>query len=71
MILSKLSSKAQTTVPRSVRAALGLKEGDAIAYEVRGHEVVITRAESSVVEDPFVLFDEWDSDEDRKAYAKL
>nr|WP_245408976.1 type II toxin-antitoxin system PrlF family antitoxin [Rhizobium wuzhouense] len=34
MITSKLSSKAQTTIPQAVRAALRLKEGDVIAYAI-------------------------------------
>ena len=33
---SKLTAKSQTTVPKAVRAALGLAPGDAIAYEVEG-----------------------------------
>ena len=35
MITSKLTSKAQTTIPQSVRAALRLQEGDEIAYEIK------------------------------------
>lgn len=36
MITSKLTSKAQTTVPQPVRAALGLKAGDLLWYELAG-----------------------------------
>jgi mRNA interferase MazF len=32
MIVSPLTSKAQTTIPQPVRVALGLREGDMIAY---------------------------------------
>lgn len=34
MITSKLTTKAQTTVPQPVRAALGLKAGDLLWYEL-------------------------------------
>jgi antitoxin PrlF len=54
-----------------VRAALGLKEGDEIAYAIEEGRVVLTRAEQSKPEDPFATFDEWDSAADRKAYGRL
>ncbi|MGM4906689.1 type II toxin-antitoxin system PrlF family antitoxin [Tardiphaga sp. 20_F10_N6_6] len=71
MITSKMTSKAQTTIPQPVRAALGLKEGDEIAYAIEEGRVVLTRAEQSKPEDPFATFDEWDSAADRKAYGRL
>jgi antitoxin PrlF len=71
MITSKLTSKAQTTVPQPVRAALRLVEGDELAYEIDGGRVILTKASDRGVEDPFGAFSEWDSDADRKAYAGL
>ena len=71
MITSKLTSKAQTTIPQPVRTALRLKEGDEIAYEIADGRVVITRAESRPADDPFATFEEWDGEADRKAYARL
>ncbi|MET0970037.1 MAG: type II toxin-antitoxin system PrlF family antitoxin [Tardiphaga sp.] len=71
MITSKITSKAQTTIPQSVRIALGLKEGDEIAYAIEDGRVVLTRAEHSKSDDPFATFDEWDSAADRKAYGGL
>ena len=71
MITSKLTSKAQTTIPQPVRAALHLKEGDEIAYVIQGETVVLTRAAKDQVEDPFGTFTEWDSEADRRAYAEL
>lgn len=38
MITSKLTSKAQTTIPQPVRAALHLKEGDEIVTLLTGKE---------------------------------
>jgi antitoxin PrlF len=71
MITSKLTSKAQTTIPQPVRAALRLAEGDEIAYEIEDGRVILTKAGERGAEDPFVAFTEWDSPADRKAYAKL
>jgi antitoxin PrlF len=71
MITSKLTPKAQTTIPQPVRAALHLKEGDEIAYQVEGNMAVLTKASDGPVDNPFVTFDEWGSEADRKAYAKL
>lgn len=70
MITSKLTTKAQTTIPRSVRKALRIGEGDEIAYTIEADRVVLTKAHSSV-DDPFATFSEWDGAADRKAYHGL
>jgi antitoxin PrlF len=71
MITSKLTSKAQTTVPQPIRSALHLKAGDTLAYAIVGDKVILTRAPAEAVDDPFANFDEWNSDADRRAYADL
>lgn len=71
MILSKLTSKAQTTIPQPVRNALRLRDGDEIAYVIADDHVVMTKAGPAPADDPFATFEEWDSEADRKAYAKL
>lgn len=71
MITSKLTSKAQTTIPQPVRTALHLKEGDEIVYAIDGDRVVLTRAPREPADDPFASFGEWDSAADREAYAEL
>jgi antitoxin PrlF len=71
MITSKLTAKAQTTIPRAVRVALGLREGDEIAYLIEGNRVVLAKARGEAADDPFGAFHEWESDADRKAYARL
>jgi len=70
MITSRITSKAQTTIPQPVRAALRLREGDEVVYQIEGDRAVLTKARApSVAEDPFATFSEWDSDADRKGYA--
>ncbi len=72
MITSRLSSKAQTTIPQPVRAALGLREGDEITYAIEAGRVILTRARPAhSVDDPFATFAEWDSPADAEAYARL
>jgi bifunctional DNA-binding transcriptional regulator/antitoxin component of YhaV-PrlF toxin-antitoxin module len=43
MIMGRISAKAQTTIPRAVRLALGLEPGDVVAWEIEGERVVLTR----------------------------
>lgn len=71
MIKSKLTSKAQTTIPQPVRTALGLREGDELAYQIEAGRVIVTKAAVVPLDDPFALFEEWDSEADRVAYAGL
>ena len=71
MIHSRITSKAQTTIPRAVREALQLQVGDDVAYEIDGDRVVIRRYDpNDPFENPFVHFTEWASDADR-AYDDL
>jgi antitoxin PrlF len=71
MITSKLTSKAQTTIPLPVRNALRLEAGDELVYSIEEDRVVLTRADSGQIDDPFTTFDEWSSEADRQAYADL
>jgi antitoxin PrlF len=77
MITSKLTSKAQTTIPQAVRTALGVNPGDEIAYVIEAGRVVLTKAipprhrRGTPFEDPFASFREWDTPEDDEAFADL
>ncbi|MBI4538415.1 MAG: type II toxin-antitoxin system PrlF family antitoxin [Gemmatimonadetes bacterium] len=71
MIKSKLTAKAQTTIPLPVREALRLRVGDEVMYHIEGDRVVLTKAPSVPGDDPFATFAEWDSEADREAYAEL
>lgn len=72
MITSKLTTKAQTTIPQPIRAALHLREGDELAYQIDGARVILTKANAvKEVDDPFRTFSEWDSAADKKAYGRL
>jgi len=72
MITSRLTSKAQTTIPQAVRVALGLREGDQLAYVIEDGRVVLRRYEAAgAVNDPFALFSEWTSELDAQAFGGL
>ena len=67
---SKLTTKAQTVIPREVRAKLGIKPGDRLRYRITGKTVVLEKAESES-DDPFATFTEWSSEADDEAYGDL
>ena len=77
MIISKLTTKAQTTIPQPVRSALGVREGDELAYIIEDGRVILTKAPTRTVrhndplEDPFATFWEWSSPEDIEDFADL
>jgi antitoxin PrlF len=72
MITSKLTSKAQTTIPQPVRAALRLREGDELLYEIDRDRVILRKARrGKEADDPFRAFNEWNSEADKKAYGDL
>jgi antitoxin PrlF len=72
MIVSKLTSKAQTTIPQPVRVALRLQPGDELVYEIAEQRVILTKASHGrKTDDPFRTFVEWSSAADAKAYADL
>ncbi|MEA2789708.1 MAG: antitoxin PrlF [Acetobacteraceae bacterium] len=77
MIISKLTSKAQTTIPQSVRSALGVSAGDELAYAIEDGRVILTKAPKRRAnpgdpwQDPFSTFWEWSSPEDQEDFADL
>jgi antitoxin PrlF len=65
MILSRITSKAQTTVPRAVRTALGVAPGDRLLFEIDGDEVRLRRAPDSIAANPdLATYTEWADDLD-------
>lgn len=42
-IAARISSKGQVTVPKAVRDALGLGEGDDVVFRVEGDRAVLAR----------------------------
>lgn len=44
--IATLTSKGQITLPKAIRQTLGVTTGGKVAFELRGGEVIVTRAES-------------------------
>lgn len=72
--LSRVSSKGQVTLPKNVREAIGVRPGDAVAYQVSKGVVTLKRAEPLDVAFHAALertLEEWASPEDEEAFGDL
>jgi antitoxin PrlF len=52
MLYSTVTAHSQTTIPSSVREALGIEPGDKIEYSIEGDRAVIRRVVDDPDEDP-------------------
>ncbi len=50
--IATLTSKGQITLPKPIRKALGVDTGGKVAFELRGGEIIVTRADTH--EDPAI-----------------
>lgn len=72
--VSRVTSKFQATIPAAVRSVLGIKQGDAIAFEVENGLVRLTRAAPRDIAFAHAVegtLSEWDSAADDEAYRDL
>jgi AbrB family looped-hinge helix DNA binding protein len=71
---SKLTRKYQATIPERVRAALGLRAGDSVAFDMDGDKVRVRKARpidlafAQAVEG---TLQEWGTAADEKAFRDL
>ena len=42
-VAARITSKGQVTLPKAVRDALGLGEGDEVVFRVEGHRAILAR----------------------------
>ena len=72
---SRLTSKYQATIPKEIRKRLHLKSGDRVLYEVLSDDSVVIRKNFSpdldYLEALRPTLNEWDSEEDERAYKNL
>jgi antitoxin PrlF len=53
--IATVTSKGQITLPKPIRQALGIAVGGKVAFDLRGSEVIVTRADSAEEhEDPAI-----------------
>lgn len=50
-----LTSKGQITLPKPIRQALGVSIGEKIAFDLRGNEITVSKAEESEHIDPAIM----------------
>lgn len=73
-VVTKLTAKSQTTIPRQVREVLKVGPGDAVVFTVEGETVTLRRAENL---DPGFLklatenFADWNTPEADDAFGDL
>ena len=52
--IATVTSKGQITLPKPIRQALGIAVGGKVAFDLRGSEVVVTKADIEEHEDPAI-----------------
>ena len=70
-VVSKVSVKSQTVLPREVRERLGIGPGDRLRCLFDAEGVRIEKATRREDDDPFIAFTEWASEADDEAYGDL
>jgi AbrB family looped-hinge helix DNA binding protein len=74
LLVSKVTSKFQTTIPEPIREAMGISQGDAVVFEIEEGRVFIKRLQSLDLEYLNAVLgtlSEWSSPEDEEAYRDL
>ena len=72
--VSKLTRKYQATIPERVRAALGVRAGDSIAFDLEGDKVRVRKARPVDLAFAQALegtLQEWGTAEDEQSYRDL
>ena len=73
-LVSKVTSKFQTTIPQSIRDVMGISQGDAVVFEIEEGRVFIKRLQPLDLDYLNAVsgtLSEWLSPEDEEAYRDL
>jgi hypothetical protein len=71
-VTSRLGVKGKTVVPKAMREALGVGQGDLIGSTILSGRVLLSAGRRPLAEDdPFACFQEWASPADVEGYASL
>jgi antitoxin PrlF len=74
MIISRLTSKYQATIPGQVREILGVGRGDSIAFSILDGKIVLEKVEPVDTDFHHMLdrtLNDWNSPEDDDAFGNL
>ncbi len=74
VLLSKVTSKGQATIPSKVRKALGIAQGDTVMFVVEDGTVTLKRAEAldaGFLKLASESFSDWNSPEADEAFRDL
>ena len=73
MELAKITARGQTTIPKKIREAAKLSEGDLLAFEVDGNHLVVRKVipDADDLQGLSHLLSEWVSPEDEEAWRDL
>ena len=74
MELAKITSRGQTTIPKPIREAANLSEGDVVSFEFKGDHLLVRKVNPP--RDDYLLgltevFGEWASPEDEEAWRDI
>lgn len=76
-IITKLTTKYQTTIPAEIRRTLGIEAGDRVEFQIHDQKVTISKAKLGLTDDlAFGLTQatsmrDWDTPEDDEAFRDL
>ena len=74
MELAKIGARGRTTIPKTIRDAAGLSEGDVIAFEIEGDHLVVQKVvpqREEYLHGLGKMMGEWLSPEDEEAWHDL
>ena len=75
MELADVTAKGHATIPKRIRGAVNIREGDMLAFDLDDkNKIIIRRIESTINNDLIVLQEtlyEWNSPEDHEAWRDL
>ena len=74
MELARITARGQTTIPKRIREAANLGEGDVLSFEIEGDHLVIrkvTPGQDAYLQGLSEILSEWVSPEDEKAWREL
>ncbi len=75
VLITRLTSKHQTTIPKKIREYLHIRPKDRIIYEI-GEDCTVTIRKATAFDVEYLsslphTLNEWESDNDEKAYGSL